>query len=62
MENNVWMKSTHSASNGACVEVMPGGWSVLVRQSKDPHGAFLAFTREEWKAFVEGVKGGEFDL
>jgi hypothetical protein len=36
--------------------------SVIVRNSKDQDGArSLAFTREEWIAFVRGVKAGEFD-
>lgn len=48
---------------GGCVEVgqSPDG-AVLVRDSKDPQRATsLAFTREEWTAFVAGVKAGEFD-
>lgn len=57
-----WIKSTLSASNGACVEVDMGGPKILVRQSRDPEGERLAFTREEWEAFVEGAKRGEFDL
>lgn len=34
---------------------------VAVRDSKDPGGPKLLFTREEWKAFVGGLKAGEFD-
>jgi len=33
-----------------------------VRDSKDPNGPILRFTREEWSAFVGGTKEGEFDL
>jgi hypothetical protein len=46
-----------------CVEVgtAPDG-SVIVRDSKDDdRRTVLAFTREEWAAFVKGVKAGEFD-
>ena len=48
---------------GECVEVgaSPDG-SVLVRDSKDDDRRTLAFTREEWVAFVKGVKAGEFDM
>ncbi len=48
---------------GGCVEVgqSPDG-SVVVRDSKDTERAVsLAFTSEEWTAFVKGVKAGEFD-
>ncbi|HKT05478.1 MAG TPA: DUF397 domain-containing protein, partial [Rugosimonospora sp.] len=33
-----------------------------VRDSKDPHGPVLEFTAAEWSAFVDGAKGGEFDI
>jgi hypothetical protein len=33
-----------------------------MRDSKDQDGPVLCFTVEEWKAFVAGVKAGEFDL
>jgi Domain of unknown function (DUF397) len=47
---------------GSCVEVgaEPDG-SVLVRDSKDAGRQTLTFTRDEWVAFVKGVKAGEFD-
>jgi hypothetical protein len=48
---------------GECVEVgrLPGG-SVTVRDTKDPERQVsLTFTRDEWDAFVKGVKAGEFD-
>ena len=33
-----------------------------MRDTKDPERrAALTFTREEWDAFVKGVKNGEFD-
>lgn len=34
----------------------------LMRDSSKPDGPVLAFTPEEWEAFVLGVKDGEFDL
>ncbi len=48
---------------GDCVEVgqQPGG-SITVRDTKDPlRRTELMFSREEWEAFVKGVKDGEFD-
>lgn len=57
-----WKKSTRSNGSGDCVEVanLPSGQR-LVRDSKNPDGAILTFTASEWRAFIEGVKHGEFD-
>jgi hypothetical protein len=57
-----WVKSSLSFSNGACVEVanLPGG-AIGVRDSKDAEGPVLRFTPDEWRAFLGGVRSGEFD-
>jgi hypothetical protein len=55
-----WRRSSDCTS-GTCVEVADAEDRVLVRDSKDPAAAPLTFTREEWAAFVAGVKRGEFD-
>lgn len=57
----VWMKSSFSTAD--CVEVgqlSPDG-PVAVRSSNQPNAQPLIFSREEWAAFVAGVKAGEFD-
>ena len=47
---------------GNCVEVgRTADGAVLVRDTKD-RALQLAFTDEEWVAFVAGVKNGEFDF
>lgn len=58
-----WRKSTLSADQGECVETarLPDR-RVAVRHSKDPAGGVLLYTPAEWRAFVGGVKRGEFDL
>ncbi|OGY33888.1 MAG: hypothetical protein A3C02_03860 [Candidatus Andersenbacteria bacterium RIFCSPHIGHO2_02_FULL_45_11] len=35
---------------------------VHVRDTKDTNDTTLSFTNDEWKAFIEGVKNGEFDV
>jgi len=57
-----WVKSSLSYSNGDCVEVasLPGG-GIGVRDSKDAGGPVLRFTPDEWRAFIGGVRIGEFD-
>jgi hypothetical protein len=58
----VWVKSTHSGDKTQCVEVaaLPDGGRA-VRDSKNPNGPVLLFTGMEWRAFVAGVRDGEFD-
>lgn len=57
-----WRKSTVSNDIGNCVEVANTGQTIFVRHSKHPSGPRLAFTRDEWQAFVAGVHAHEFDL
>lgn len=59
-----WFKSSRSNGQNNCVETaFLSGGRVALRDSKD-HGAGPAhiFTREEWLAFIGGVKDGEFDI
>lgn len=59
-----WRKSTRSGSGGDnCVEVaFSTQGDIGVRDSKNPTGAVLEFTKTEWEAFIEGARLGEFDL
>jgi len=57
-----WRKSTRSGTQGNCVEVRIVAGGVEVRDSKDPTGPVLSFTRAEWVAHIDGTKDGEFDL
>lgn len=45
-----------------CVKVAVTKNGVAIRDSKDSSRVTLAFTNEEWDAFVKGVKDGQFDV
>jgi hypothetical protein len=57
-----WRKSRRSSAQGNCVETakLPGE-SVAVRNSRHQEGPALIFTKAEIRAFLEGVKDGDFD-
>ena len=57
-----WVKSTYSDNGGDCVEVAPAASPshLPVRDSKDPHGPALVFSKSGFAAFVAAVKSGEF--
>ncbi len=57
----LWKKSTASGDSG-CVEVARSGEMIVVRDSKDPLGPVLTFSKVEWKAFLVGVCAGQFDI
>lgn len=57
-----WTKSSYSTANGQCVEVAIVDGMAALRHSQDPDGAVLTFEAREWAAFLNGVRGGEFNL
>jgi hypothetical protein len=59
--NVAWCKSTYSDSGAQCVEYgLLNTETVAVRDSKDPHGPALLFTRAAMTAFAAAVAAGEF--
>jgi Domain of unknown function (DUF397) len=53
-----WHKSRRSSATGQCVEVAYVGQAVAVRDSKNPGGPKLIFTRHDWAIFISGLKDG----
>jgi hypothetical protein len=55
-----WFKSTRCADS-ACVEVSAAADNrVALRDSKRPEQPFLVFDRADWRAFIKGIKAGDF--
>jgi len=53
-----WRKSSHSGKE-ECVEVKALEGGVGVRDSKNPDGGVLRFSREAWGVFLTRIKAGE---
>ncbi|MER7048539.1 MULTISPECIES: DUF397 domain-containing protein [Streptomyces] len=62
LDSVTWTKSSHSNATGNCVELaeLPDG-GVAIRNSRDPQGPALVYTRDEIAAFVAGARSGDFD-
>ena len=55
-----WRKSTYSnGTGGNCVEVADLSGGRAVRDSKHREGPVLVFTRDAWRAFVQGIESRE---
>ncbi|MBV9447659.1 MAG: DUF397 domain-containing protein [Streptosporangiaceae bacterium] len=58
-----WRKASYSSNGGSeCVEVGEANGMILVRDTKDRSKAPHRYTVAEWRAFVAGVRDGEFDV
>jgi Domain of unknown function (DUF397) len=44
-----------------CVQVKSKDGMIIVGNSRLAEGPFLSYTRDEWVAFLDGAKKGEFD-
>jgi len=61
VDDSAFKKSSHSRIITFCVAVALKPEGVALRDTKDNTKHTLFFTHGEWKAFVKGVKDGEFD-
>jgi hypothetical protein len=55
-----WYKAGRSGSDN-CVEVAAIDGMIVIRNSREPDGPTLEYTRDEWRAFVDGARDGDFD-
>ncbi|WP_326725435.1 MULTISPECIES: DUF397 domain-containing protein [unclassified Streptomyces] len=58
-----WEKPWSGTNGGSCVEAkrLPDG-SVAFRQSRDPEGPALVYSRDEMVSFLRGAKSGQADF
>lgn len=63
LQGITWRKSGRSNSTGNCVELaeLVNEGDVAVRNSRDPEGPALVYTRAEIEALILGIKDGDFD-
>jgi hypothetical protein len=59
MTSRQWRTSSHSGTNGNCVEVAALPGVALVRDTKDRTGGHLAVPAEEWVSFLATLKHGD---
>ncbi len=58
-----FVKSSWSKNNPkTCVLVARKPEGIALRDSKDPKKVTQFYSHDEWNAFLQGVKAGEFDL
>ena len=61
MSTTPWIKAVKSSNNNDCVEQRRHGDMIEIRDSKNPDGPTLRFTRAEFDAWLDGARRGEFD-
>ncbi|GAA4905453.1 uncharacterized protein DUF397 [Stackebrandtia albiflava] len=58
-----WRRTTNLDGSPGKLEIgFADNGLVALRYADEPDGTILIYTPEEWDAFVEGVKDGEFDI
>jgi hypothetical protein len=54
-----WFKSSYSSGDNNCIECADVPYVVPVRDSKNPEGPALTFSKASWGEFLTLVKGTE---
>jgi hypothetical protein len=55
-----WHTATMSGG-GNCVQVKSQDGMIVIGNSRFADGPFISYTQDEWAAFLDGAKKGEFD-
>ncbi|MEU8522424.1 DUF397 domain-containing protein [Streptomyces sp. NPDC048577] len=56
-----WVKAKASDALNECIELAAVGENIAMRNSRDPKGPALIFTKGELSAFLNGAAKGEFN-
>jgi Domain of unknown function (DUF397) len=59
-QRSPWRIAKRSGDSN-CVQVRSDNDLIVVGSSRFPEGPFLSYTKDEWAAFLDGAKKGEFD-
>jgi hypothetical protein len=63
LSNAKWFKSSFSGDNGGCLEVaFLDSRRVALRDNEDLDNPPFVVSRHVWQCWLDGAKGGEFDL
>ena len=64
LANAAWRKASFSTNNGGnCIEVAPlSDGRVGIRDTESPDRRPFVVSAPVWRAFLDGVKSGEFDF
>ena len=60
-EDTGWVKASASQDQNDCVEQRRHAGMIEVRDTKDRSGPVLRFRRDEFAAWLDGARNGEFD-
>ncbi|MBZ0108883.1 MAG: DUF397 domain-containing protein [Candidatus Scalindua rubra] len=61
IKGETFRKSSFSPTGRYCVGVSFGN-TINIVNTKYPEKGTISFTKEEWNAFILGVKNSEFDI
>jgi Domain of unknown function (DUF397) len=54
-------RTAAKSGGGNCVQVTRRDGVIMIADSKNPGGPVLSYTMQEFDAFLDGAKKGEFD-
>jgi Domain of unknown function (DUF397) len=58
---NLLWRTAIKSSGSNCIQVARHNDVIMIADSKSPAGPVLSYTLEEFDAFLDGAKKGEFD-
>lgn len=58
---NLQWRVARLCHSGNCVTVAANDSTIVIGNSKDPNGPVLSYSHDEWRAFVDGIRQGDFD-